>query len=33
LGGVAITAVTWGAFHLIGGFACAATWSRVPTAA
>jgi BASS family bile acid:Na+ symporter len=28
--GVAITAMTWGVIHIVGGFACAASWARVP---
>ena len=27
--GVAITAATWGAVHVVGGFALAATWGRL----
>lgn len=30
--GVAITAATWGAFHVVGGFALASWWARVPAA-
>jgi len=30
--GVAITAATWGALHVVAGFGLAALWSRVPLA-